>query len=102
MPVVEKYSLVVEVGQSTVTDSSGKVTDERSFLSHEVKLPNLRTNTGIGICDFGPLVFYLYSPRKVLENLIEAVTRRGQKDKLKLQDLEIGRRVVKAIFSAED
>lgn len=102
MPVVEKYKLVVEVGQSSVTNQSGKVKIERSFLSYEVKLPNLRTDTGRGICEFGPLVFHLYSPRVVLENLIEAVIRTGQKDNLRLQELEIGLRLAKAILSDDD
>lgn len=102
MPVVEKYNLVVEVGQSPVTKESGKVIIERFFLSHEVKLPNLRIETGRGYCEFGPLVSHLHSPRVVLENLIEAVNRTGQKDKLRLQELEIGLRLAKAIFSPED
>jgi hypothetical protein len=101
MPVVERYNLVVEVGQWPLTKESGKVVIERSFLSHEVKLPNLRIDTGIGVCDFAPLVSHLHSPRVVLENLIEAVIKTGSKDKLRLQELEIGLRLAKTIFSPE-
>lgn len=50
----------------------------------------------------GPELNNLYSSRVVLENLIEAVINENLKDELKLQELQIGMRVVKAIFSAED
>jgi hypothetical protein len=98
-PVVKVYNLVVEVGESSSTNKSGKVTLEPLSLSHELWLPHLRTERSIS--SIGPELHNLYAPREVLENLIEAVNGARQNDKLKLQHLEISLKLAKAIF-AED
>ena len=107
-PVVDLYSLEIEVGSSPSTDDSGQVTLEPLFISHSIELPRLRTTmrknlrTMWAISSFGVELNYLYDPIRVLENLIEAVIKKSQNDKLKLQQLKMSLRLAKAILSTED
>ena len=107
-PVVDMHNLEVEVGKTASTDDSGHETFEPFFLSYKVKPPSLWTtmqrneDTMWTISSVGPELDNLYSPREVLENLIEAVIKLRQNDKLKVQQLKIGLNLAKAILSEVD
>ena len=107
-PVVDMHHLEVEVGKRSSTDDSGDVTFDPIFLSFKVNLPGLWTTmwreqqTIAAVSDVFAELHNLYSPRVVLENLIEALVRLSQNDKLKLQQLQISLNLAKAILSEVD
>lgn len=107
-PMVDFHNLEVEVGKTASTDDSGQPTFDPLFLSCKVNLPGLWTTmwknheTIWTVSDVGSELDNLYSTRVVLENLIEALSKVSQKDKLKLQHLETSLKLAKAILSDDD
>ena len=107
-PVVDLYNLEVEVGRTASTDDSRHKTFVPLFLSYRVEPPALWTTmwrnnqTMWTISSVGQELDNLYSPRVILENLIEAVIKLSQNDEVKVQQLKIGLRLTNAVFATEE
>lgn len=101
--LLTKYGNSIEVGEFTLMDMDAPPGQEDQywvFLLGKDGMRKSRTDIEFPVsevADINEALYHLYDPKRILENLIKALTIAAEGNKQKLAELDFARRLVKTL-----